>query len=60
MRILHIVRLRLRSLLRRGQVEQELDEELRYHLEREAEEYGVVLRAGVEQRKEECRDARGI
>ena len=30
--------LRLRSLFRRGRVEQELDEELRYHLERQIEE----------------------
>ena len=60
MRILDIVRLRLRSLLHRSQVEQELDEELRYHLEREAEARGVLITAGVEQRKEECRDARGL
>src|SRR5271170_5253521 len=60
MRILDILRLRLRSLLHRSQVEQELDEELRYHLEREAEARGVRLTAGVEQRKEECRDARGL
>lgn len=60
MRIFAILRLRLRSLLRRSQVEQELDEELRYHLEREAEARGVRLTAGIEQRKEECRDARGL
>jgi hypothetical protein len=56
----------------RGRMEQELDEELRYHLEREIEE---GLAAGmteqdarrrtfrsivdIEQRKEECRDMRG-
>ena len=34
----YTVPLRLRSLLRRGRVEQELDEELRYHLERQIEE----------------------
>jgi len=56
MRILDIVRLRLRSLLHRRQVEQELDDEMRYHLEREAEERGVLSTAGVQQRKEECRD----
>ena len=60
MRIFDIVRLRLRSLFRRSQVEDELDEELRYHLQRESEERGVVLTAGIEQRKEECRDARGL
>src|SRR5579872_2554952 len=60
MRILDVVRLRLRSLLRRGQVERELDDELRYHLEREAEERGGAVTAGIQQRKEECRDARGL
>ena len=63
--------LRLRSLFRRAQVEQELDEELRYHLERQIEEHiskgmapeearYAALRAmgGVERRKEECRDMR--
>jgi macrolide transport system ATP-binding/permease protein len=60
MRILDIVRLRLRSLLHRSQVEQELDDEMRYHLEREAEERGILATAGIQQRKEECRDARGL
>jgi macrolide transport system ATP-binding/permease protein len=60
MRIFHIVRLRLRSLFHRRQVEQELDEELRYHLEREAAERGVLVTAGLAQRKEECREARGL
>jgi predicted permease len=65
--------LRLRSLFHRSRVEQELDEELRGHVERQTQaniESGmapdearwVALRAmgGVEQRKEECRDARGV
>ncbi|MCI0419800.1 MAG: ABC transporter permease [Acidobacteria bacterium] len=65
--------LRLRSVFRRAQVEQELDEELRYHLERQIEEYiakgmspeearHAALRAmgGIEQRKEECRDMRRV
>ena len=65
--------LRLRSLFRRRQVEQELDEELRYHIERQIEEHvakgltpeearDAALRAmgGVERRKEECRDARHV
>src|SRR5215213_2725825 len=67
------IRLRVRSLLRRGHVEAELDEEMRYHLERQVEvnitrglpekdaRY-AALRAmgGLDQRKEECRDARGV
>ena len=65
--------LRLRSLFRRAQVEQELDEELRYHIERQIEEFIAIglppeearyaaLRAmgGVERRKEECRDMRRV
>src|SRR5262249_5729934 len=65
--------LRLRSLFRRRQVEQEMDEELRYHLERQIEEYiakgltptearYAAQRAlgGIEQRKEECRDMRRV
>src|SRR5262245_8603819 len=65
--------LRLRSIFRRRQVEQELDEELRYHVERQIEENiakgmapeaarYAALRAmgGVEQRKEECRDMRRV
>src|ERR1044071_2196321 len=65
--------LRLRSLFRRGRVEQELDEELRYHLERQIEEnleLGMsreearyaALRAmgGIEQQKEKCRDMRRV
>ena len=69
----YTVPLRWRSLFRRRDVEQELDDELRDHLERKNEEYihqGLspeearhsALRAmdGLEQRKEECRDARGV
>src|SRR5260370_23164117 len=69
----YAVPLRLRSLLRRQRVEQELDEELQYHLERKIEEYiaqgltpeqsrYAALRAmdGLAQRKEECRDMRGV
>jgi predicted permease len=67
----YTVPLRLRSLFRRGQVEAELDEELRYHLERQIEVNTAAgmsveearyaaLRAmhGLDQRKEECRDMR--
>src|SRR5499426_3047194 len=76
MRIKHwfyTVPLRLRSLFRRAQVEQELDEEIRYHLERQTQEHiakgmtpeearYAALRAmgGVERRKEECRDMRRV
>lgn len=65
--------LRLRSLLRREKVEEELDDELRFHQQQQAEKY---MRAGMsreeamrqvrldfgglEQVKEDCRDARGI
>jgi predicted permease len=65
--------LRLRSLFRRHQVEQELDEELRYHLERQIEELiekgmkpeearyaALQAMGGIEQRKEECRDTRHV
>jgi macrolide transport system ATP-binding/permease protein len=34
---LYTIPLRLRSLLRRSQVERELDEELNYHIERQVE-----------------------
>src|ERR1043165_9538266 len=65
--------LRLKSILRRGRVERELDEELQFHLENKIEE-GIAgghsprearlaaLRAmdGLEQRKEEMRDMRRI
>ncbi len=66
-------RLRVRSILRRSRVEQELDEELQFHLEHKIEEgiaHGLspkearfaALRAmdGLEQRKEEMRDTRRI
>jgi len=43
-RWLDIARLRLRSLVRRGQVERELDKELRFHLEQETD---ANLRSGM-------------
>jgi predicted permease len=65
--------MRLRSLFRGRRVEQELDDELRYHIERQIDVHvaaGMPLEdarhaalrefGGVEQRKEECRDARGL
>ena len=65
--------LRLKSIFRRRRVESELDEELRFHLEHKIEE-GIAegltpeearyraLRAmgGLDQKKEEIRDTRGI
>src|SRR5262245_47055492 len=63
----------LRALLRRTQVERELDEELRYHIEQQTEqnirlgmsqaEASHAARktfGGVEQAKERSRDARGV
>lgn len=73
MRLVNILRLRLRSLLARTRVERELDEELRYHLERQieadvaagmtradAERRARRQTAGVEHEKEVCRDERGV
>ncbi len=69
----YIVRMRLRTLFGRTQVEQELDDELRYHVERQIEENiasgmspdearRAAMRAlgRIERRKDECRDAWGI
>jgi putative ABC transport system permease protein len=63
---------RLRAVFRRNTVESELDEELSFHLEQQAEKYRrsgmapdeVARRirmefGGAEQIREECRDARG-
>src|SRR5215467_10191134 len=70
---LYTIPLRLRSLFRRNRVEQELNEELRYHLERKTDEFlaqgmspevarRAAMRAmdGLELRKEQRRDARGV
>ena len=64
---------RLRALLNRGELDRQLDEELRYHLEREAETHRAAgmsheearraaLRefGGVAQSIERCREARGV
>ena len=72
MRAVSILRLRWRSLFARQRVERELDEELRYHLERqideaiaaglppdEARRAAFRSMADLEVRKEECRDMRG-
>jgi predicted permease len=73
MRWLDQVRLRLRSLFRRQRSEQNLDEELRFHIERQIEQKvargmppAAARRAalrefgGVAQIQEECRDQRGV
>jgi predicted permease len=73
MRFVVILRHRFRSLFSRNSVEHELDEELRYHVERQIEEEIAAGRSpeearyaalrslrDVEQRKEECRDMRGM
>ena len=65
--------IRVRALFRRRWFERELDEELRFHLERQVEKYmqsglsreeaqrrARVEFGGVELAKEECRDARGV
>lgn len=65
--------LRLRALLRRKTVEGELDDELRFHVERqteahiragmtpeEARQRARLQFGGLEQVKEQCRDARGV
>ena len=70
---LFTIPLRLRSLFRRSQVDQELDDELRDHLERKTDEYiakgmtpeearrGARLDlGGIEQTREKCRDARRV
>jgi hypothetical protein len=73
LRLLHTVPLRFRSLFRRDQVEQDLDDEFRDHLERrieadvamgmtpnEARYAAIRAFGGVDQRKEECRDMRQV
>ncbi len=61
---------RLRALFRRKAINKELDEELQYHLEREAEKYhqasadeamrrAKVALGGTEQVRQQCREARG-
>ncbi len=70
---IYTVPLRLRSLFRRRQADLELDQELRYHVEertdqnvakgmtrREAHRAALLELGGVEMRKEECRDTRGV
>jgi predicted permease len=73
MRWTRTLRLRLRSLFRSSRVEQELDEELQFHIDHLVDEYlarGLSSKeawyaarremGAIELRKEECRDARGL
>ncbi len=70
-RRLHMLLLGLRSLFRGADADRELDEELRYHLERQIDEHiargltpararreALIAMGGLDQRKEECRDMR--
>ncbi len=70
---IYTIPLRLRSLFRRREADQELDEELRYHVECKTEEHiargmtpqearraAMLEIGGVEKRKEECRDTRHV
>jgi macrolide transport system ATP-binding/permease protein len=72
-RRLRVLRLRLRSLLHRDLVDHELDAELQYHLDRQIDEYvaagmppadarfaALKAMGGLQQRREECRDMRGL
>src|SRR6516225_4818849 len=65
--------LRLRSLFRKHEAELDLSEELQFHLQNQIDEYveqgmnplearraALLSLGGVEQVKEECRDARNI
>ncbi|HEY6467353.1 MAG TPA: permease prefix domain 1-containing protein, partial [Candidatus Acidoferrales bacterium] len=67
------MRMRLRALFHRDAVDGELDEELRYHVERKTEENiasgmspqearraALIEAGGVDQAKEKCRDTRGV
>src|ERR1043165_3528303 len=71
--MLNQIKLRWRALFRKEELEQELDAELRFHLERDAEQnvrhgmnpsdahYSARKSFGaLERAKEECRDARGV
>src|SRR5215471_11651453 len=70
---IYVLPLKARALFRRRRVEQDLDDELQYHIERRTEEYmtqgmtpeqarRAALRAmdGLAHHKEACRDARGV
>ena len=69
----YVLRLRLRSVLRRGKMDRELDDELTYHIDRAIDDYrtkGLTAKdartaalrrfGGVTQRREYCRDERRL
>src|SRR5271157_3796040 len=73
MRWIYKLSLRIRSLFRKGRLEMELSEELRFHVEKlirervakgmspdEARYAALREVGGLDQIKEECRDARGF
>ena len=73
MAVVSDILIRLRSLVRRKAVEAELDGELKFHFERQVEKYvqsGITREeatrrarlefGGLDQVKEDCRDARGV
>src|SRR6185437_11325854 len=73
MRLFRILMMRFRSLLEKQQLDAELEDELRFHLEnqiarnvesgmspKEARETALRAFSGLTQRKEECRDARRL
>ena len=70
---IYTIPLRLRSLFRRQQADQDLEQELRYHVELKTEQYiakgftqpearrkALLEMGGVEQTKEMCRDTRKV
>lgn len=72
-RLIHVLRLRARSLFFGRRADQELDDELAYHLDRLTEQYiaggltptdarraAFAAMDGLQQRKEECRDMRHL
>src|SRR5262245_22789295 len=73
MRWHHKLPLRLRSIFRRNKADQELNDELQFHLQHQMDEYiargmtpenarAAALRSlgGMEQIKEQCREVRGV
>ena len=72
-RLLHVLTMRVRAVFRSRALDDDLDEELRWHVDHlvqaniergmspgEARRAALVAMGGVQQRKEECRESRGI
>ena len=72
-RLLFTLRLRLRAVVRRARVEQDLDDEIRDHIDRrvaadvargvapdQARQAALRAFGGIEQSKEACREVRGV